>query len=115
LGVESYEVDFWETGQHSAQRVIDSLGSRAQAKVYAVLAEMQTTPRGLLRNLKKTKQDQLWEYKARVPEGGLRVLFAYGKGGKIWCLGAFVKRNDKEGNKLLKHPYEKLAIAASQT
>ena len=109
-----YEVDFWETKGHSALATIEKLGAKAQAKTYAVLKEMENTPRGRLHSLKKTQQEQLWEYRSRVPEGGLRVLFAYGKDGKIWCLGAFVKRNDKEGNKLLRHPYEKLAIAASQ-
>lgn len=109
-----YDLDFWETDQHSAQETIAALSARAQAKVFALLDEMQSAPLGSLRNLKKTKQEQLWEYKTRVPEGGLRVLFAYGKNRKLWCLGAFTKKNDKEGNKLLKHPYEKLAIAASQ-
>ena len=78
-----------------------------------MLAYIQESSRGSIRNLKKTRQEQLWEYRARVPEGGLRVLFAYGKN-KLWCLGAFVKKNDSEGNRLLKNPYEKIAIAASQ-
>lgn len=107
-------VDLWETPQHSAEKTILSLSKPAQAKVLALLSEMRSRDRIEIRNLKKTHQDQLWEYRARVPEGGLRVLFAFGLQGKVWCLGAFVKRNDKEGNKLLKHPYEKLAIAASQ-
>lgn len=109
-----YDIDFWETKGHSAVATIGKLSARAQARTYTLLEEMGNTSRGQLHSLKKTQQEQLWEYRARVPEGGLRVLFAYGKHGKIWCLGAFVKRNDKEGNKLLKYPYEKLAIAASQ-
>ncbi len=110
---KAYDVDFWETKSHSAQAAIGALSDRGQAKTYALLEEIRRTEHGKLHLLKKTKQDELWEYKARVPEGGLRVLFAYGKG-KLWCLGAFTKNSDVEGNKLLKNPYEKLAIAASE-
>jgi hypothetical protein len=111
---ETIDVDFWETDQHSAEATIAKLIPRAQAKVYAFLNVVCETRRGTLHSLKKTKQDHLWEYRTRLPEGGLRLLFAYGKSGKLWCLGAFIKRNDREGNKLLKNPYESLAIAASQ-
>jgi len=79
----------------------------------AALDRLRRTPRTQLR-LKKTKQEELWELRYDIGEGGLRILFAQGRNGKLWCLGAFVKRNDNEGNKLLKHPYEKLAIAASR-
>ena len=115
MGDNFYNVDFWETKQHSAEATIEALSPRAQAKVFALLSQLRRTQRGTLHSLKKTRQEKLWEYKARVPEGGLRVLFAYGVNGRLWCLGAFTKQNDKEGNKLLKHPYESLAIAASQT
>lgn len=114
MEADSFDLDFWETERHSARATIDALSGRAQAKIYALLAEMRQVRRGMLHTLKKTRQEQLWEYKARINEGGLRVLFAYGKHGRIWCLGAFVKRNEKEGNKLLKQVYEKLAISASQ-
>lgn len=109
-----HDVDFWETDRHSAEATISELNLRAQAKVFAFLDLASKTRRGTIHNLKKTQQEQLWEYKVRIPEGGLRVLFAYGKSGKLWCLGAFVKKNDREGNKLLKSRYEPLAIAASQ-
>lgn len=108
------ELRFFNDGTHDALSAIRSLSPRAQAKTFALLDRMRATPRPSIR-LKKTKQDELWESKFDLsPEGGLRVLFAFGKAGKVWCLGAFVKRDNNEGNKLLKHPYEKLAITASR-
>lgn len=102
-----------ETDHHSAKATFVALSLRAQARSYAYLDLLRKTPRAEVR-LKKTTFEELWEKKFDLPEGGLRILFAFGKGGRIWCLGAFVKRNDKEGNRLLAVPYEKLAIEASR-
>ena len=106
-------VEYYESGSHSAEAVIARLSVRARAKVYAYLDYLGHAPRRDIK-LKKTTFDELWEKKYDLPEGGLRILFALGSGGRLWCIGAFLKRNDKEGNRLLKHPYEKLAIEASR-
>jgi hypothetical protein len=62
------------------------------------------------RKLKKTNVDGVYEWKRRTPEGGLRLIFSWGKGG-LWCIGAFVKQNDAEGNRMLLR-YRKLAESA---
>jgi hypothetical protein len=61
--------------------------------------------------LKKTHVERVFEYKRDTPEGGLRLLFAWGKGG-LWCLGAFVKTDDRQGNRILRG-YEQHAAAAA--
>lgn len=62
--------------------------------------------------LKKTHVDDIWEKKHDCPEGGLRLLFVYGKT-ELWCIGGFVKRSDSEGSKLLKRRYSVIAKFAS--
>jgi hypothetical protein len=49
-----------------------------------------------------------------MPEGGLRVLYGWGAGQVLWILGAFVKVNNKEGNRLLKLVYAERALQAKR-
>lgn len=50
--------------------------------------------------IKKTHVGNIFESKFTVPEGGLRLLFVYGETA-VWCIGAFVKHNDEDGNRKL--------------
>jgi hypothetical protein len=49
------------------------------------------------RTERKVFQREMW-----LPQGGLRLIFCWGSGGDLWYLGAFVKRNDREGERLVK-------------
>jgi hypothetical protein len=47
-----------------------------------------------------------------VPEGGLRLLFVYGKS-HVWCIGAFIKKNEKDGNRKLQSYLKRSILAES--
>jgi len=63
--------------------------------------------------LKKTNVADVFEWRKRIPEGGLRVIFTWGKG-VLWCLGSFIKTNEREGDRELRR-YAASARAAKQT
>jgi hypothetical protein len=62
--------------------------------------------------LKKTNVEGVFEWRRRTPEGALRLIFSWGKGG-LWCIGAFVKHDDREGDRLLRSYSDRAKVAKS--
>ena len=103
-------IPWLKAGGHDAEAEILALPKRPRERALAVLGRLSQLPRTQL-GLKKTHIDDIWEKKHVVPEGALRILFIYGKT-DLWCIGGFVKRNDSEGNNLLKRRYVAVANIA---
>ncbi len=97
---------------HDAEDDVKSLPIGPRAKALVILERLSMVPRSQLR-LKKTHVDGIWEKKSDLPEGGLRLLFVYGKT-ELWCIGGFVKSNDREGDRLLRRRYALIARVASR-
>jgi len=78
-------------------------------KALGLLRRLSLRTRSQFR-IKPTYVGKILEAKLRCPEGGLRILLVYGKS-HVWCIGAFVKPNEKEGNAELSRYLQRSQIA----
>jgi hypothetical protein len=105
-------IQWFQTADHDAEAEIMALPLRPRDKALAQLARLSSLSKAQFR-IKPTYVDDVFEAKLDTPEGGLRLIFTYGRNSVVWCLGGFVKRNDAQGNRLLRS-YAKWAKAAKQ-
>ena len=96
---ERLEIRWLQVPGHDAQAEVMSLPKAARDRALAALRRFSLMTHAQFR-IKKTYAANIFEAKFVVPQGGLRLLFVYGKT-VLWCIGAFIKRNEKDGNKAL--------------
>jgi hypothetical protein len=90
------DIRWFKSDPVDAEAEVMRLDRAVRNKALALLKRLSQRTRSQFR-IKPTYVGKIMEAKLRLPEGGLRVLFVYGKA-HVWCIGAFVKRNEKEGN-----------------
>lgn len=96
---------------HNAEAEVTRLPERPRLRALAVLQRLsKLTVTQFGKCLKPTYVGKVLERKNEMPEGGLRVLFVYGRS-HVWCIGAFIKSNTKDGNRKLKSYLEISKIA----
>jgi hypothetical protein len=52
--------------------------------------------------LEPRSERKVFQREMRLPQGALRLIFYWGGGGVLWYLGAFVKGNNLQGERLAK-------------
>jgi hypothetical protein len=87
---------------HDAEAEVNALSEHAKFRALAVLATLSKHTLTQFRHcLKPTNVGNILERKNEMRQGGLRMLFVYGRS-NVWCIGAFIKGNTKGGNRKLK-------------
>jgi len=108
---ELVHIEWLKTDEYDAEAEMMDLPDRPKGRALAALERLSTLSRAQFR-LKPTYVGKILEYKNEMPEGGLRLLFVYGKS-HVWCIGAFIKQNEKDGNRKLRR-YLKRSILAER-
>lgn len=103
------DIRWFKHGGFDAEAEVLGMPKRPRAKALALLNRLSQRTKAQFR-IQPTYVGKIFEAKLDIPEGGLRVLFVYGKS-NVWCIGAFVKPNDKEGNRELKSYLKRSQIA----
>jgi hypothetical protein len=85
-----------------AQAELASLPRATQADVVAKVNRVdgRTHPE-IVKMLDARTEPKVFQWEGSAEGGTLRVVFAWGKG-CLWMIGAFVKVNDKEGERFMK-------------
>ena len=95
-------IEWLQVGGHDAEAEVKALPERPRLRALAIFERLSRHTRAQFgKCLKPTYVGNILERKNEMPEGGLRLLFVYGKS-HVWCIGAFVKNNTKDGNRKLK-------------
>jgi hypothetical protein len=96
---------------HDAEAEVKVLPERPKLRALAILERLSKfTLIQFGKCLKPTYVGKILERKNEMPEGGLRLLFVYGRS-HVWCIGAFIKGNTKDGNRKLKSYLEISKVA----
>jgi len=114
LGGEPHElvhIEWLQVEGCDAKAEVMELPKRPRGRAFAMLERLSTKTRSQFR-LKHTYVGNIMECKLAVPEGGLRLLFVYGKS-HVWCIGAFIKKNEKDGNRKLQSYLKRSILAES--
>jgi hypothetical protein len=79
------------------------LDPRTAADVTALIDDLDgRTHQEIVARLDERTERKIYQLEKSHPAGTLRVVFAWGKG-CLWFIGAFVKHNDPEGERFMKH------------
>jgi hypothetical protein len=81
--------------------ILANLSSVVQADVAAKILRLsgKTQPE-IVKMLDRRTEPKVYQWESSAPGGTLRIVFAWGKG-CLWAIGAFVKVNDKEGERYM--------------
>jgi hypothetical protein len=84
------------------QEMLDTLDAIALADVTWVFRQIEGRDITFIRNfLDKRTEPKVAQFEGSHPGGTLRVIFAWGKG-CLWFIGAFVKTNNREGERFMR-------------
>lgn len=107
----SVRIEWLRINEHDAQAEVHALPEHAKFRALAVLVMLSKyTLTQFQRCLKPTNVGNIFERKNEMRQGGLRILFVYGRS-HVWCIGAFIKGNTKGGNRQLKSYLEVSKVA----
>lgn len=94
------DIRWFKTRDFDAEAEVLGLPERPRERALALFDRLSRKSKSQFR-IKPTYVGNIFEAKLELPEGGLRLLFVYGKS-NAWCIGAFIKPDDKKGNRALK-------------
>lgn len=96
-----------------AEQMFDALRPEPRAKALSLVQQLANkTHQEIAPLLDSTTFENVFQHERRIKEGGLRVVYGWGAKGTLWVLGAYVKRNDKEGERILKAVFAGLGLRA---
>ncbi|MEO6990464.1 MAG: hypothetical protein ABI346_06675 [Candidatus Baltobacteraceae bacterium] len=79
-----------------------SLAPSVQADVIAKVDRLNGRPQPeIVSMLDRRTEPKVFQWEGSAEAGTLRIVFAWGKG-CLWMIGAFVKVNDKEGERYMR-------------
>lgn len=106
------DIRWFKAGSHDSENEILSLPPKSKVRAIAVLNRLAQLSKAQFR-IKPTYVPDVFEAKLVTDDGGLRLLFVYGRDRILWCIGGYVKKSNQDGNKLLKS-YKAVAQLAKQ-
>ena len=81
--------------------IFEDLDAPTQADVIALVDQLDgKTHQELVALLDPRTERKVYQWEGSNARGGLRIVFAWGKA-SLWVIGAFVKHNDREGERLV--------------
>lgn len=98
---QPYDIRWLQTDDHDAEAEVMNLPKRGRDRALKAMERFAQLSRTQFR-IKPTYVGKIFEAKFDIPEGGLRVLFVHGSTRNVlWCIGAFIKPDEKKGNRQL--------------